>query len=61
LASRLFGEDLVYRGTMEVALFEGIVTVKDESDVVTVVEVALGADTPCCSTVGVDAFGDAAV
>jgi hypothetical protein len=61
LASRLFGEDLVYRGALEVALGEGVVTVKDEGDVFTVVDVAFGANPTCDSAIGINAFGDAAV
>jgi hypothetical protein len=48
LVTGVFGEDLVYLWTMEVALFEGVVAVKNEGDVFPVVNIALGADTPCC-------------
>jgi Domain of unknown function (DUF4351) len=61
LASRLDREDLVYRGAMEVALFEGVVAVKDEGDMVAVVEIAFCRYSTGNGSVGVDAFGDAAV
>jgi hypothetical protein len=52
---------LVYRWAIEVALFEGVVTVKDEGNVFTVIDVAFSADSPNSSPIGIDAFGDAAV
>jgi hypothetical protein len=61
LATSVFSEDLVYRWAIEVALFEGVVTVKDEGNVFTVIDVAFSADSPNSSPIGIDAFGDAAV
>jgi hypothetical protein len=61
LGTGVFSEDLVYRWAIEVALCEGVVTVKDEGNVFTIVDVAFSADSPGCGPIGINVFGDAAV
>jgi hypothetical protein len=61
LAAGVFSEDLVYRWAIQVALCESVVTIKDEGNVFTIVNVAFGADSPSSGTIGIDAFGDAAI
>jgi hypothetical protein len=61
LGTGVFSEDLVYRWAIEVALCEGVVTVKDEGNVFTIVDVAFSADSPSSGTIRVDTFGNAAV
>jgi hypothetical protein len=60
LAAGVFSEDLVYRWAIEVVLCEGVVTVKDEGNVFTIVDVAFSADSPSSGTIRVDTFGNAA-
>jgi hypothetical protein len=61
LGTGVFGQHLVDGGAIEVALCEGIVTVKDQGNVFTVVDVAFSADSPSSGTIGINAFGDTAV
>jgi hypothetical protein len=61
LGTGVFGEDLVDGRAIQVALCESVVTVKDEGNVFTVIDVAFSADSPNSSPIGIDAFGDAAV
>jgi hypothetical protein len=61
LVTGVFGEDLVDGGAIQVALCESIVAIKDQGDMLTIVDVAFSADSPDSSTIGIDAFGNAAV
>jgi hypothetical protein len=61
LVTGVFGQHLVDGGAIQVALCESVVTIKDEGNVFTVVNIAFGADSPSSSTIGIDAFGNAAV
>jgi hypothetical protein len=61
LAAGVFGEDLVDGRAIQVALFKGVVAVKGEGNVFTIVNIAFGADSPGCGTIGINPFGDAAV
>jgi hypothetical protein len=61
LGTSVFGEDLVDGGAIQVALCEGVVAIKDEGNVLTIVDVAFSADSPSSGTIRVDTFGNAAV
>jgi hypothetical protein len=61
LGTSVFGEDLVDGGAIQVALCESAVAIKDEGNVFAIVNVAFGADSPSSGTIGINAFGDAAV
>jgi hypothetical protein len=61
LGTSVFGEDLVDDGAIQVALCESVVTIKDEGNVFTIVDVAFSADSPGCGPIGINVFGDAAV
>jgi hypothetical protein len=61
LGTSVFGEDLVDGRAIQVALLQGVVTVKDEGNVFTIVDVAFSADSPSSSTIGINAFGDVVV
>jgi hypothetical protein len=61
LGTSVFGEDLVDGGAIEVALCEGVVAIKDKSNVFTIVDISFGADSSVSSTVGVNAFEDTVI
>jgi hypothetical protein len=46
LVTGVFGENLVDGGAIQIALLQGVVTVKDEGNVFTIVDVAFSADSP---------------
>jgi hypothetical protein len=52
---------LVDGGAIQVALCESIVAIKDQGDMLAIVNVAFGADSPSSGTIRVDTFGNAAV
>jgi hypothetical protein len=61
LGTGVFGKDLVDGRAIQVALCESVVTIKDEGNVFTIVDVAFSADSPGCGPIGINVFGDAAV
>jgi hypothetical protein len=61
LGTSVFGENLVDGGAVEVALFEGVVAVKDEGNIFTIIDISFGADSSVSSTVGVNAFEDTVI